>query len=193
MDNGRAVEEDIRFAEKREEYERDRDFIINSIKDALREKNVQAAKELVDEWCLVAKDVKDYEFKQLAQMTYERYKNYQRIQEYITAYQTTPENGYGKRDNLCERILQIDKINDELIQNKIDSLKGIYENSGNLSYEKRLLICNEMLKYDPENSNLRKKRKLDKEHKKIIISKENCYKGNGSAPCVLQTLLARFR
>lgn len=160
MDNGRAVEEDIRFAEKREEYERDRDFIINSIKDALREKNVQAAKELVDEWCLVAKDVKDYEFKQLAQMTYERYENYQRIQEYITAHQTTPENEYGKRDNLCERILQIDKINDEFIQNKIDSLKGIYEKSGNLPYEKRLLICNEMLKCDPKNSKFKKEKKI---------------------------------
>lgn len=87
-----------------QEYKNDRDVIIQTIKDALKNRRYTEAQEFVYKYRAAAKS--DEEFSVLAKMTAQGLEKFQEISNLVTALDATPEDDYPVRLELCQRILQ---------------------------------------------------------------------------------------
>ena len=113
-DKDRSLERDLSL----EEYEIDKDFIIQAIKDYLKERRYDDAQELVYKYRAAAKI--DENFAMLARLTAQGLEKQSKIAKVETILDATPDDDYQMRVSLYRRILKIDPGN-EHYQKELDA------------------------------------------------------------------------
>lgn len=103
----RAIERDMTL----EEYELDRDYILQAVKDALKERRYDEAQELVYKYRAAAKT--DEQFAVLARMTAQGLEKNSKVDKIDVILDATPEDDYQTRIALCNRALKVDAGNEK--------------------------------------------------------------------------------
>ena len=162
----KQVEQSFMRAELQEEFERDRDYILESLKQNLSNRDILAAKEIIDRFRPVAS--RDNLFAMLAQETDRNYEIYQNVEAKKALYSSKPADAHWEKLEICTLILASDPNNKTFIQNKITELDAIYQTTAENAFEERLSICNQILHLDPNHSKYRKEqRKVEKKYSKF--------------------------
>lgn len=163
IERTKKVEEELKLAELKNEYENDKEYLISELQNNLKSKDYKSAKEIIDKYRAVAID--DNIFSVLAKKTDTGYAIYKHVYEWTALYHATPEEEHEEKLELCNNILSCDPQNQEFIQNKIHELDAIYDATPEAAYEMRLSICNQILFLKPPEIEL--KQKYTKEHRKV--------------------------
>ena len=117
-----------------EEYEIDKDYILQAIKDALKERHYDEAQELVYKYRIAAKT--DEKFAVLARLTAQGLETQSKVEKIDVIMDATPESDYQTRIALCNRALKIDAGNEKYKEEleRCQRAIGINPNSaGNVS------------------------------------------------------------
>ena len=100
----------------KDEYERDRETILQDIKDALNRKDIDYATSVVDKYYPVAEDES---FKILSKEVRKRRSEKSSLEALITKYEITDKNKYQERYDLCNEILELDPANSKFKSERI--------------------------------------------------------------------------
>ena len=92
-----------------EEYKEDRDVILMTIKNAIKEKRFDEAQAFVHKYRAAAKI--DENFAVLAKMTAQGMENNKKIEKLVTILDATPDDDYPARIAVCKRILDVQPDN----------------------------------------------------------------------------------
>ncbi len=103
------LDTEFEYAALRDDYERDHDFIINTIAKALKERDNDTASELVTRYAPVA--MNDKSFEMLANMLPDSISNFGYKHEFQLILEATPECEYDIRAELYRNLLKIEPEN----------------------------------------------------------------------------------
>lgn len=147
------------------DYKRDREFILQGIRDYINAGDIDSAKELVDRYRNVANDEP---FINLMHNADDRYQKKQKINKLIESYNYTTNDQRKERLNLCTEILSLDPDNSQFKDNLIKELEGIYDRLDKNDLERRLTIYTELARIEPRKYEKERVR-LEKKYKKSLI------------------------
>ncbi|GEM_PF-6040845 len=106
----RAIERDISL----QEYENDKEYILQAIKDYLKERKYDDAQELVYKYRAAAKT--DENFAVLARLTAQGLEAHSKFEKIDTVLDATPDDDYQTRISLCKRALKVEPGNEKYKQ-----------------------------------------------------------------------------
>ena len=106
----RAIERDMSL----QDYEADKDFILQEIKNNLKERKYNDAQELVYKDRAAAKT--DENFAVLARLTAQGLETHSKLDKIDTVMDATPEDDYQTRISLCKRALKVEPTNEKYKQ-----------------------------------------------------------------------------
>ena len=106
----RAIERDMSL----QEYENEKDYILQAIKDYLKERKYRDAQELVYKYRAAAKT--DENFAVLARLTAQGLESHSKFEKIDTVLDATPEDDYQTRMSLCKRALKVEPDNEKYKQ-----------------------------------------------------------------------------
>ena len=121
----RAIERDISL----QEYENDKEYILQAIKDYLKERKYDDAQELVYKYRAAAKT--DENFAVLARLTAQGLEAHSKFEKIDTVLDATPDDDYQTRISLCKRALKVEPGNEKYKQEleRCQKALGIFESA----------------------------------------------------------------